>query len=270
MSAFESRQRFGALDGVKRHWSLRTEEIRPVMLTSSNTALPLRNDFLPDSVHSIASPYNVGEYGRMFQYGPAQQTDFADPLGRHRPNYRTETLVMPRLLEGGKIGLAIDQLEVNEVLDPMAASCGFRVGDRFLAVNGVAVSTQDEFRVALQYAIREYQTRGTALKFQVQTLARSAHCCEGGPIIPVSPSRRRNDSCDFCYGPEEDCIAYERQRNEYFRNDPSYRSATMPAEMTYRMDPIYNPPVIADTMQGYPGDMDRHGYSRKSRDTWAC
>jgi len=172
---------------------------------------------------------------------------------------------MPHLLEGGKIGLAIDRLEVSEILDPMAAACGFRVGDRVLAVNSVAVGTQDEFRVALQYAIREYHTRGTPLRFQVSSPSRATYG-------DYEASARRCNS-DPCCGPEDDFSSPSSpapRRNMYFESYPPYPSSPMPFETNYGGYPSYNSSPTNYSARGYAGGPDENGYSRRSRDTWAC
>eukprot|EP00405_Crypthecodinium_cohnii_P019279 CAMPEP_0206470854 /NCGR_PEP_ID=MMETSP0324_2-20121206/31193_1 /ASSEMBLY_ACC=CAM_ASM_000836 /TAXON_ID=2866 /ORGANISM="Crypthecodinium cohnii, Strain Seligo" /LENGTH=290 /DNA_ID=CAMNT_0053945023 /DNA_START=77 /DNA_END=949 /DNA_ORIENTATION=+ len=77
------------------------------------------------------------------------------------------TIRMKHLHEGSKLGLAIDSLQVTAVLSPMASNAGWRVDDYIVAVNGIMVYNQEQFKEALGIAIRDHAATGAPLVFQV-------------------------------------------------------------------------------------------------------
>jgi len=97
-----------------------------------------------------------------------QQQVFAQPTGIGHVA-RSPQIIMPRLLDGDKVGLTFsDDLLVKQLADTRAAQYGWSPGDRVLKVNGVSVSSKKTFVVALDRARQTNLSTGQPVVFDVE------------------------------------------------------------------------------------------------------
>lgn len=89
----------------------------------------------------------------------------------------SKMIVMPKPLEGGRLGLAVKDLEVLGVIDPAAYAFGWAVGDKILSVNGVPLKTQEEFDDALAAAMQDSRVFLTPLTFETSRRSSNNCCC---------------------------------------------------------------------------------------------
>lgn len=102
-------------------------------------------------------PRQVGANPLQFPQPPAEM-----PAGCHA------RIVVPAPLESGRVlGLSLQDLVVQSVDDPRAASYDWTPGDRILRLNSLQVSTDAEFHSALGEALRSHRIDGSALVFDV-------------------------------------------------------------------------------------------------------
>jgi len=76
-------------------------------------------------------------------------------------------ITVARPLEGGKLGILVQDRVVASVSDPRALQHGWCVGDVILQVNGQPVDSMLEFSGALSAAMALYQASGNPLTFEV-------------------------------------------------------------------------------------------------------
>jgi len=259
LTAYETRPHFNALATVKRHWSLATEDLKPLQKAS---------DLLADAPPARLL-WDAPEY---YASGRSVPRSFAEPLpDRHiLQGPELVQITMPRLGEGGRIGLAVEQQQVTSIMDPSAAASGFAIGDRICSINNVSVANQDQFRAAVKYAVQEYASRGTPLTFLVakagterQLLRRERDDCCAGPA-----------EYDCCEGrpnpPPED--AWGRRGGYHYSGHSTAEGALPP----FLHSPSYadmepqprNPSSLGE--QPYGLHLDTNGYSRRQRSEWAC
>eukprot|EP00405_Crypthecodinium_cohnii_P063731 CAMPEP_0195007458 /NCGR_PEP_ID=MMETSP0326_2-20130528/7647_1 /TAXON_ID=2866 ORGANISM="Crypthecodinium cohnii, Strain Seligo" /NCGR_SAMPLE_ID=MMETSP0326_2 /ASSEMBLY_ACC=CAM_ASM_000348 /LENGTH=112 /DNA_ID=CAMNT_0040014839 /DNA_START=120 /DNA_END=458 /DNA_ORIENTATION=+ len=79
---------------------------------------------------------------------------------------------MKQLLAGGRLGIAMKELQVVGFLDRNATKFGWQLGDQVIKVNGVFVHSQNEFTTTLQVALEELKQRRTPLHFDIHRGAR--------------------------------------------------------------------------------------------------
>jgi len=118
------------LDGIGRHWS-ETEKER---------------EELPPIGQLDLDPASSG------------------PCHQHRDHLR---ITVAKPLEGGKLGILVNDLVVASIFDPRALDDGWCLGDLIIQVNGQPVYSMFEFAGALSTAMASYQVTGNPLSFKV-------------------------------------------------------------------------------------------------------
>lgn len=125
-------------------------------------------------------------------------------LKPHIARPSAKTIVVERLLEGGRLGLAVKDLHILGIVDAAANVHGWTVGDRIVSVNGAPVSTQEDFDQALQTALAQHWACQEPLRFETcSDLLQQQDAASGFPTVvpglPLgdmnSPSRRRGCAC---------------------------------------------------------------------------
>lgn len=84
-------------------------------------------------------------------------------------------------LDGNKLGLKVKENVITEVVDGRSLQFGWKAGDRVTAVNGVPARDLDSFALAVAGAVRQWQSTGRPLVFDIS---------RGGP-----GPRRRSEGC---------------------------------------------------------------------------
>jgi len=87
------------------------------------------------------------------------------PRHLHGEHFR---ITVARPLEGGKLGIQVQDGVVASVSDPRAWDHGWRVGDMIMQVNGQRVESMNEFSGALANAMASHQANGSPLTFEVR------------------------------------------------------------------------------------------------------
>jgi len=190
---------FGALDGLehrRRRDSFRAE-LETFPRTSSRASSTAHSSVVQDLVPLPHSISRLGGLPTCTDAGAIAAAALETSAASRAPG--GNLIVMPGPLEGGNLGLAIHQLQVTGITDPAASSFGWSIGDRILSINGVAVSSQEQLRVAVHYALQEFAAYQKPLSFEVSHGSAATAALAAGGGSSASSARRQKDDCCCCW-----------------------------------------------------------------------
>mmetsp|Transcript_72935 Transcript_72935/g.170887 ORF Transcript_72935/g.170887 Transcript_72935/m.170887 type:complete len:267 (+) Transcript_72935:40-840(+) len=187
------------LESIGRRWELHPEEHRnlppvgapaPAPAASATSAAPAAFASPPPSASGVSPPGSFSSQASAVPLLQAQQGP-----GAHA------RISVPNLLEGGRLGLIIQNCWVSSISNPAAAQWGWQVGDHILAVNGHAVSTMQQLSEEIRRAVTSHQALSHPVVFDVWRPA--ADALAGPSALPSAERRTRWECCgDPCSGPD--------------------------------------------------------------------